>query len=100
MRTALSIPYNSCLGERCPPLLSARANSGFPTTQISRTTTYASFFEESRMRFTQATKPDRKSGGSRGTCNAPFLNATAKGEGLKAAVLLDGEAHRRSLRSG
>jgi hypothetical protein len=51
------------------------------------------------MRFTEATKPDRKSGGSRGTCSAPFLNATAKGEGLKAAELLDGEAHRK-IRSG
>ena len=50
------------------------------------------------MRFTEATKPDRKSGGSRGTCCAPFLNATAKGEGLKAAELLDGEEHR-SIRS-
>jgi hypothetical protein len=48
------------------------------------------------MRFTEATKPDRKSGGSRGTCSAPFLNATAKGEGLKAAELLDREAHRTS----
>ena len=35
--------------------------------------TYAAFFEESRMRFTETTKPDRKSGGSRGTCGAPRL---------------------------
>ena len=33
---------------------------------------------------------------SRGTCSAPFLNATAKGEGLKAAELLDREAHHTS----
>jgi hypothetical protein len=42
------------------------------------------------MSFTEATKPDRKSGGSRGTCSAPFLNATAKVEAFKAAELLDG----------
>jgi hypothetical protein len=34
--------------------------------------TYAAFFEESRTRLDDATEPDRKSGGSRGTCCAPF----------------------------
>ena len=42
------------------------------------TATYAAFFKESRTRFTDATKTDRKSGGSRGTCCAPFPNATAQ----------------------
>jgi hypothetical protein len=30
------------------------------------------------MRSIDTTKPDRKSGGSRGTCGAPFPNATAQ----------------------
>jgi hypothetical protein len=35
------------------------------------TATYAAFFEESRMRFTEIETSDRKSGGSRGTCDSP-----------------------------
>jgi hypothetical protein len=31
------------------------------------------FLNESRMKFTDATKPDRKSGGRRGTCSATWL---------------------------
>jgi hypothetical protein len=57
--------------------VSSRANSGFPTTLLSKTTTYAAFFGESRTRFTETTKPDRKSGGSRGTCCAPFSQTKA-----------------------
>jgi hypothetical protein len=38
-----------------------------------KTTTYAAFSKESRMRFIETTKPDRKSGASRGTCSAPRL---------------------------
>ena len=58
----------------CPlPPVPLGAYSGLPTTLLSSTTTYAAFFEESRMRFTETTKPDRKSGGSRGTCCAPRL---------------------------
>jgi hypothetical protein len=34
-------------------------------------TTYAAFIEESRMKFANATKPDRKSGGSGGICSSP-----------------------------
>jgi hypothetical protein len=41
------------------------------------TATYAAFSKESRMRFNDATEPDRKSGGSRGTCCAPSVHATA-----------------------
>jgi hypothetical protein len=41
-------------------------------TRHSSTATYAAFFKESRMIFTETTKSDRKSGGSRGTCDAPF----------------------------
>jgi hypothetical protein len=33
-------------------------------------TTYAAFIEESRMKFANATKPDRKSGGSGGICGS------------------------------
>jgi len=50
--------------------LSSRANSGFPTTLHQSTATYAAFFKESRTRSTDATKPDRKSGGSRGICSS------------------------------
>src|SRR5271154_1953427 len=50
--------------------VSLAANSGFPTTLHSSTATYAAFFKESRMRFTETTKPDRKSGGRRGTCSS------------------------------
>jgi hypothetical protein len=32
-------------------------------------TTYAAFIEESRMKFADPTKPDRKSGGSGGICS-------------------------------
>src|ERR1700734_197076 len=53
--------------------LSSRAHSGFPTNLLSSTATYAAFFKESRMKFTDETKPDRKSGGRRGTCSAPQL---------------------------
>jgi hypothetical protein len=49
---------------------SGGANSGFPTTLLSQTTTSAASFEESRMRFTESTKPDRKPGGRRGICGA------------------------------
>jgi hypothetical protein len=63
--------------EAQPPTLSSRANSGFPTTLLSSTATYAAFFKESRMKFTDATKPDRKSGGSRGTCCAPWRQTKA-----------------------
>jgi hypothetical protein len=41
-------------------------------TLLSETTTYAAFFEESRTIFTETTKSDRKSGGSRGTCSSTF----------------------------
>jgi hypothetical protein len=53
------------------PRRAAGAYSGFPTTLLSLTATYAAFSRESRMKFTNATRPDRKSGGSRGTCCAP-----------------------------
>ena len=46
--------------EAQPSTLSSRANSGFPTPLLSSTAPYAAFFKESRMRFTDATKPDRK----------------------------------------
>src|SRR5208282_3859894 len=36
---------------------------GFPTSLRQSTATYAAFFEESRTRFTDVTKPDRKSRG-------------------------------------
>jgi hypothetical protein len=52
------------------PRRAVGANSGFPTTLHQSTATYAAFLKESRRRFTDATKPDRKSGGSRGTCSS------------------------------
>jgi hypothetical protein len=42
-------------------------------------TTYVAFIEESRMKFANATKPDRKSGGSGGTCG--FFSTFAVVEG-------------------
>ena len=45
------------------PPMSLGANSRFPTTLLSPTATYAAFFKESRTKFTDATRPDRKSGG-------------------------------------
>jgi hypothetical protein len=36
------------------------------------TTTYAAFIEESRMKFADPTKLDRKSGGSGGICSSHF----------------------------
>jgi hypothetical protein len=57
--------------------LSSRANSGFPTTLRSSTATYAAFFKESHMSFTETTKSHRKSGGSRRTCGAPSPHANA-----------------------
>jgi hypothetical protein len=65
----LNIPLRQGKMEAPPHNLSSRANSGFPTTLLSETTTYAAFFEESRTTFTETTKSDRKSGGSRGTCS-------------------------------
>ncbi len=55
------------LGPLAP--VSLGANSGFPTTLLSKTTTYAAFSKESRMSFTETTKSDRKSGGGRGMQN-------------------------------
>jgi hypothetical protein len=41
-------------------------------TRHSSTATYAAFSKESRMILTENSKFDRKSGGSRRTCGAPF----------------------------
>jgi hypothetical protein len=50
----LSIPYNSCLGERCPPLLSSRAHPDFLFAALERAAC-AVFCKENRMEF--ATPP-------------------------------------------
>jgi hypothetical protein len=49
------------------------------------------------MSFINATKPDRKSGGSRGTCCAPFPHATAQGYVFRRSVprFLSGETNDR-----
>jgi hypothetical protein len=55
------------------------------------------FLKESRMRFIETTKLDRKSGGSRGTCSIPFPLATLKGTASQAAeklIFLKGTAFR------
>jgi hypothetical protein len=49
------------------------ANSGFPTTLLSKTSAYAAFRKESRMKFANATKFDRKSGAS--AVEGPAVNS-------------------------
>jgi hypothetical protein len=58
--------------------LSSRADSGFPTRCTNQRPRMRLSLRKAARGFTDATKPDRKSGGSRGTCCAPFLNATAQ----------------------
>ncbi len=67
----------------------------FPTALPAAT--YAALREESRTKSTEAMVLDRKSGGSRATCSSLSRQATPRVRALKAAELLDGEAHRRSL---
>ena len=63
------------------------ASPGFPTSLHSSTATYAAFGKESHTRFTGALGPDRKSGGSRGTCSSPSGSSEcAMGESLPDSV--------------
>ena len=62
------------------------------------TTTYAAFFEESRMKFTETTKPDRKSGGSRGICGFTFGHSEAVVGESPPGFRFSINVNRRSLR--
>ena len=68
----------------CEARRAGRQTSAQPGTRISchaalDEATYAAFFKESRMRFTEIAKSDRKSGGSRGTCSSTFSQAKSQG---------------------
>ena len=79
-----------------PPVPACRGSVlRFPTALPAAT--YAALREESRTKSTEAMVLDRKSGGSRATCSSLSRQATPRVRALKAAELLDGEAHRRSL---
>jgi hypothetical protein len=65
-----------------------RSEPGFPATHPSPTATNAAFVKESRMKLSEATNFNRKSGGTRISCHAALTN----GLGDESAFL--GLAHK------
>jgi hypothetical protein len=55
------------LSNRCPFLFVIPSAAGFPTSQLSSTTTYAVLRKENHTRLTEAATLDRKSGAAEGS---------------------------------
>jgi len=70
--TALSLGQRSFSLATTLSFLSSRGAPGFPAALLSPATPDVVLFKENHTQPTEAENPDRKSGGSRGICGAPF----------------------------